>query len=146
MELSRCLLSLNHLAGLCFLGKSLQTGKSEGHISFQLKVGLWVDLLWDPSFTIGTIQNEKRGDLHPSGTRTRSQEVNYRPKLFHQLVRHCNSIPMQVELWSLTKSNQASWPRPCQGLCTTLPWSRWELWENTFLLGWIPWSTSQVEN
>lgn len=115
---SRCLLSLNHLAGLCCLGKSLQTGQSKGHISFQLKAELWVDdLLWDPSFPIGTIWNGNLGDLHLSGIRTRSQEVNYRPKLFHQLVRLCNSNPMQVQLCSLTKGNQVSWHRPCRGLC-----------------------------
>lgn len=34
----------------------------------------------------------KLGDLHPSGTGISSQEVNYRPKLFHQLERLCNSI------------------------------------------------------
>lgn len=102
MKLSRCP-SPNHLAGLCYLGKSLQTGKSEGHVSLQLKEGVWVhDLLWDPNFTTGTIQIGKLGDLYPSGTRTRSQEVNYRPKLFHQLVRHHNSVPMQVELCSST--------------------------------------------
>lgn len=107
-------LSPNHLAGLSYFGKSLQTGKSKGHISLQLKAGLWADdLLWDPSFTIGTIWNGKRGDLHPSGTRTRSQEVNYGPKLFHQLVGLHGSGPVQVELCSLTKGKQASWQRPC---------------------------------
>lgn len=60
--------------------------------------------------------NGKLGDLYPSGTRTRSQKVNYRLKLFHQLVRLCNSIPMQVELHSLTEGNQANWHRPCQSL------------------------------
>lgn len=138
---SRCLLSLKHLAGLSCLGKSLQTGQSEGHISFQLKAELWVDdLLWDPSFSIGTLWNGKLGDLHLSGTRTRSQEVNYRPKLFHQLARLRNSNPVQVELHSLTKGNQVSWHRSCPVFAyndTIFPGGRWALGENTFwfLLG-----------
>lgn len=148
-------LSPNHLAGLSYLGKSLQTGKSKGHISLQLKAGLWADdLLWDPSFTIGTIWNGKRGDLHPSGTRTRSQEVNYGPKLFHQLVGLRGSGPVQVELCSLTKGKQASWQRPCLRGRGYLPkralpsheavetWGENILW---LLLGWVPWTISQPE-
>lgn len=45
-------------------------------------------------------------DLPLSGTRTGSQEVNYKPMLFHQLVRLCVSNPMQVEVRSLTRGNQ----------------------------------------
>lgn len=66
--------------------------------------------------------------LHPSGTRTRSQEVNYRPKLFHQLVRHHNSVPMQVELCSLT------WARVFAYKSTIFPRGKWRLGEKLLLV------------
>lgn len=149
---NRCLLSLNHLAGLCFLGKILQSGKSEGHISFWLKAGLLVDnLLWDPSFTTGTILNGKLGDLLSSGARTRSQELNYRPKLFYQLVRlQFNSSAGRSTLINEGQSGKLAWT--WQGSLPTggnvFPWGKWGPGENTFwfLQGWVLWTTFQAEN